>query len=180
MKITELLTPEEALVILKKLAEENKNICAEIERVANELRCEINPDKIAGDVFSELNSIAVEDVWDSSGNTGFGYIEPGERAWEMVEEVLEYYLEKMRKYRDMSMALEERIYCMGILKGLYRYEKESDSEFRNWADDAPGEYFERILNNWIENCTQQDSVSEMKEFVKRECPDWDQIDYKNI
>ena len=44
---------------------------------------------IADEVFYELDSLEVEDVWDQSGSTRYGYVDPNEKAWEMLEDAIE-------------------------------------------------------------------------------------------
>ncbi|MDL1985680.1 MAG: hypothetical protein LWX54_16125 [Deltaproteobacteria bacterium] len=46
------------------------------------------------------------------------------------------------------MHQEAKLYCMGILKGIYQYEEDSGSEFKDWATDVPGESFGYILEEW--------------------------------
>lgn len=40
-------------------------------------------------------------------------------AVEMVEEALKPYEDKVRQYQEMSMPDEAKLYCMGLLKGIY-------------------------------------------------------------
>jgi len=37
---------------------------------------------------------------------------------------------------------------MGVLKGIYMYEHDSNSEFKDWATDIPGECFRELLDKW--------------------------------
>ena len=43
------------------------------------------------------------------------------------------------------MHQEAKLYCMGILKGIYQYEEDSGSEFKDWATDVLGESFGYIF-----------------------------------
>ncbi len=61
---------------------------------------------------------------------------------------------------------------MGVLKGLYIYEKESKSEFKDWATDIPGECFNSVLDNWRDRVLKNDHIIEMDSFLKEVCPDW--------
>jgi hypothetical protein len=161
------ITSEDALGILRTLAEEDKNITRKIERIAKEYQRGVDPDGIASDVYFELDHLEVEELWDRSGRTRHGYVDPADMAWEMFEEALEPFLEEMRKYQKLSMAVEAKNYCMGILKGIYRFEKESYSEFIDWAGDAPRECFETILDEWKKSCKDPKSREEMGEFIKK-------------
>lgn len=170
-KIIEELSPSDALIIIKQLAKEDKNIRNKIDQLAKELFSDIDIDDVADNVLSELDCLYVEDLWDSSGDTSFGYIEPHERANEMIEETIHPYIDEMKKYKNLKMYDEEKLYCMGILKGIYKYDKESKSEFSEWAVDMPAESFGYVLSVWKKHKKIEEFV-EMEEFIKVNCPDW--------
>ncbi len=58
--------------ILKKLADEDAKISKRIDELTLEYLIEVDPDDIAECVFSDLDRLAVEDVWDNSGGTRDG------------------------------------------------------------------------------------------------------------
>ena len=172
MNILDKISSNDALAILKTLFKQDEDIAKKIEQIAIEYLSRVDIDDIASEVYFDLNDIEVEEVWDRSGNTRDGYIEPTEMAWEMFEEALNPYLKELKKYQELSMHNEAKNYCMGILKGIYQFEKESKSEYKDWADDAPGEYFGEILDEWKNNCKNSEDVKEMEKFVKKNFPDW--------
>jgi len=67
---------------------------------------------------------------------------------------------------------EAKLYCMGVLKGIYKYEHESDSEFKDWAVDLPGECFHDLLDKWTKRSKMKSDIKEMNEFVMMECDNW--------
>lgn len=90
----------------------------------------------------------------------------------MFEEALEPFIEGLGKFRNLSMNAEAKTYCMAILKGIFRYEKESSSEFKDWAVDAPGENFRSILTDFQKEQDDPEVNTEMEDFVKRNFPGW--------
>jgi hypothetical protein len=84
----------------------------------------------------------------SSGPKTDGYPGPGEMAVEMVEEALEPFLQEMHRLLDLKMNPEAKLCCMGIAKGIYEYEENSTSEFKDWAIDIPGEMYSHIVDEW--------------------------------
>ncbi|MEJ2559794.1 MAG: hypothetical protein P8186_26970 [Anaerolineae bacterium] len=62
-------------------------------------------------------------MWDRAGETRYDYVEPGEAADQMVEEVLAPFLEDLTRYQKLSMNIEANRMCMGLLMGLERYPK---------------------------------------------------------
>ena len=131
----------------------------------NEKLSNIDIDKIANDVFVSLDFLDVEDLWHDSGATRYGYNDPGDVAHEMVERALEDFVKKLRKYRELKLFDEEKLYCMGILKGIRDYLNNSESEFKDWASDSPGIFFEDILDEWKENCEIPEYFREMDEYL---------------
>jgi phosphoribosyl-ATP pyrophosphohydrolase len=172
LNILDKINADDGLAILKKLAEEDASLLKRVEDAALEYFKEVVVEDIADEVFWELDSLEVEDVWDQSGTTRYGYVDSGEKAWEMFEDAIEPYLQELKKCQDLKLDEEAKKYCMGILKGIYKFEKESENEFKEWAIDAPGEIFEKVFNKWKKNCTNLNDIKEMKKFVNKNFPDW--------
>jgi hypothetical protein len=61
---------------------------------------------------------------------------------------------------------------MGILKGIYQYEEDSESEFKDWATDVPGECFGYLFDEWKKRCNNIKDKKEMKNFISDACPNW--------
>lgn len=172
LNILDRISADDALVILTRLAQEDTSLLKRIERAALEFFKEVSVEEIADGVFWELDTLEVEDVWDNSGPTRYGYVDSGEKAWEMVESAIEPYLEELKKCQDLKLDEEAKKYCMGILKGIYQFEKESENEFKDWAADAPRQNFEEVFDKWKKHCTNPDDIKEMKEFIGKNSPDW--------
>ena len=98
-------------------------------------------------------------------------MDPNELAVQMFEEAMEPYQEELKRYHTLKLSEQEREYCKGILKGIHLFSAISTSEYKNWADDAPGETFRFILDEWKKTARVSDA-KDMDEFVMRECADW--------
>jgi hypothetical protein len=85
---------------------------------------------------------------------------------------LQPFLDEVGKYRRLSMLREADLACQGILKGLYDFDKESSSEFKEWAVDAPSEYVGTVLNDWKKLFGQRPPADRMAGFLKTHCPEW--------
>ncbi len=166
------LSGSDALSILKLLSQRDPNLKKTIEAIAMELLSGVDLDGIATDVQMELEFLDVEDVWNRSGATAHGYVDPGDAAWEMFEDALKPFQDEVEKYRQLSMLEEARLYCQGILKGIYDFDKESSTEYKDWAVDAPGEFFGLIVDDWKKLSEGGASSAEMREFFQLQCPDW--------
>jgi hypothetical protein len=171
-KIWDKLSPQNALDILRRLAEKDRNIAQRIEAEAKDFFKTIDLEKICEQVYSALGGIEVEELWDRSGPRRDGYSSPEEMAVEMTEEVLEPYNKKVGEYLELGMVRVAKFYCMGVLKGIYKYTHESKSEFKNWAEDVPEEYVGYLLEGWKKKTKNKNDIKEMRMFIEKECQNW--------
>jgi len=168
--VLKMITPEQAATVLTTLAASDPEIRRKARVIARKLLGDVDVEELAEEVFWELDAIAVEQVWDRSGRKRDGYVDPGEAAWQLLEEALEPFLDALRRCQRLGLSAQATRHCMGILQGIYRFEKESQSEFKAWAVDAPGEYFASTYREWRNGTTSREEVTEVRRFVKRFCP----------
>ena len=166
------INEEDAYVILMKLIGEDEEIKKRIEKIASDHFSDVDSDGIAEQVFDELDSIDVHDLWDQSGSTRDGYVDPVDLSWEMFEEQLEPFVDQMKKYLRLLMYPEAKQYCIGILKGLYAFEKNATTEFADWAIDSPKEYFEIVYDDWKKAHSIKDDIKEVDHLIRKELSDW--------
>ena len=169
--ILDKITPNEALEILRQISRTDKNLKMKIIELAEDLFKDVEVDEICDAVFDALDGIDVHELWDRAGPKTDGYTSPEDMSVEMIEEALEPFVQEMQRLLDLKMHQEAKLYCMGILKGIYQYEEDSGSEFKDWATDVPGESFGHILREWGQTGNKKDK-KEMKNFIKKECPEW--------
>jgi len=169
--ILDKISPDEALEILRQLTKTDNELKTKIIKLAEDLFRDVDVEQICEDVFYALDGIDVHELWDRAGPKADGYTSPEEMSVEMFEETLEPFVQEIERLLNLKMLREAKLYCMGILKGIYQYEEDSESEFKNWASDVPGESFGNILRKWGKNSNNK-VKKEMKEFIKKECPDW--------
>jgi len=162
----------EALQVLKALCASDAGLRKRIESEAEKLLRAVDPEDVASDVLFELEGIDVEDLWNRSGPSRHGYSSPDEMAMEMIEEALRPFEDKIEEYDRIGMPEQSMLYCMGVLKGIYQFEHETQTEFREWAVDIPGDCFGAILDAWQKGHTGEHDVEKMNAFLSRECPEW--------
>jgi hypothetical protein len=166
------LTPEQALEVVKRLSEKRKEIREAVIAEARSLLMAVSMENTADEVFCVLDSIDMQDCWDKSGRSRNGYTEPGEAAVELVEEELQPFYDQAKRYRELDMAEEETTYSMGVILGIYRYEHESKSEFKEWCTDVPLECAGYLLDKWRKRNQGKVRTRAMDEFIQRRCPKW--------
>jgi uncharacterized membrane-anchored protein YjiN (DUF445 family) len=168
----EAITSEHALSVLKKLTNEDKKIAKRIQQIITHLISSVEPEEVAGEIASELDSIEVEDLWDSSGSTRGGYVDTYEMAYEMVEDALSPFLDRLNEYKALSMEKEAKLFCMGIIRGLYLFNTESDTQFRKWAEDVAGNVFEGLLITWEKEFNDKKYLTDIKQYIEESCQEW--------
>jgi len=171
-KIISKISPGEALEILRILAGKNPNVAKQIEETAEKLLKEVEPEEVCNDVYWFLDLIDVGELWDRSGSSRYGYTSPEEMALKMLEKELEPFGKKVIRYFELGMPEEAKLYCMGVLKGIYKYVQESESEFKDWAEDLPEECFKDLLKEWKKRAKNEEDFNEMNKFLEKECNKW--------
>jgi hypothetical protein len=166
------ISPNEALEIIKFLAKTDKQIKKKILDIAETMIKDIEYDSICDEVFWALDEIDVHELWNSSGSTVDGYISTGQMAVEMIEKELEPFQQEVFRLTELGMSQEAKLYCMGVLKGIYMYEHDSKSEFKDWATDIPGECFRYLLDEWKKRSKKKSDIKKMDEFLMKECENW--------
>ena len=168
--ILQSISAEEARTVLRQLAATSPAIRKKAEEMALTLLVDVDAEEVAEEVLLELDSLKVEDVWDNSGSMRDGYVDTGDCAWEMFAEALQPFRQEMQKCQNLSLNAQAKWYCMGILEGIHRFETESESEFKGWAEDAPGEFFVRIYDEWKKDAKNKKEVTEVRKFIKDLAP----------
>jgi hypothetical protein len=114
----------------------------------------------------------VQDCWDRAGPSRDGYTSPDEAAAEIIDEELQPYCDQIERYRALSMPEQELTFLMGILLGIYRYERESKSEFSGWSEDIPAECAGLLMIEWRKRQKNKAASGAMEAFIRARCPEW--------
>jgi len=157
------LSSDEAFLILQKLFFENPDLEKLIYQTALKVVSNVDAEEIANDLHDDLQSLDTDELFNRSGSSRHGYIEPHDEAWVMFEETVEPYISEMKKYhqREISHAVKE--YCLGIIEGLMMFEKEG-SEFSEWVENAPKESISYVIDEYKQL---QPSVKDVVEIMKK-------------
>lgn len=166
------LTGEQALKIVKRLGRKESKLREAVLTEAMNVLTGVDLDETADEVFAALESVDVQDCWDRSGSSRDGYTSPDEAATELIEEELQPFFDQVEQYHEMKLPEQEATCCMGIILGLYRYERESGSEFRQWCEDIPADLGDSLLNKWQKRNPSRARINAMHEFIRTRCPEW--------
>ena len=171
-KLIDTISPTEALTILKQIAKADKIIEKKIIEIAESIIRDVDVEEICKDVYYVLDGLDVEELWGRSGSTPYGYTTPEDMAVEMMEDELDPFNQEVFRLCELSMPKEAKLYCMGVLKGIYKYDQESGSEFKDHAEDVAVECFSYLFEEWKKRSKNSTDIKEMNLFLKKECSRW--------
>jgi len=143
--VTELSHPQ-ALSIL--IALEDAAVRERVIELATEFFSHVDEDTLADMLFQRLNAIDVIDLWESSGKGYFGYDDPVEVAFDMLDETVQPFREEMLKYRRLNLKEQEETCFRAIVRGLLRYDSEGNNEFRDWVSDDTFILVDNEIYDW--------------------------------
>ncbi len=166
------LSPEDAFAILRRLAADDEKLAVKIATLSLAYLSNVDVEDVAGALLDDLEGLTPEEVWDRAGNTRDGYVETGEAAEEMIQELLDPYLEEMRKCHKIGLDREAQQMCMGLLLGFYEFEYKSKTDFKDWAVDAPIFFAGEALTVWREGTMNTAERQEVQTFIEMKMPRW--------
>jgi len=173
----------EAATVLKRLVTEHPELRAEAGAMARAVLGEASFLGVAGEVESAILLLDYDDLNSRVGSHSWGYVEPAEAAWELLEEAVEPLVADMKRRVEMGLEEEGREICEGILLGLYRVREGGGSDILGWAEDFPAETAAGVLEAWTGGAdTETGPPSQARrravmprEFVDQHVPDWEWI-----
>ena len=171
-QIVAALTETQKAELIRRLHDRGGEVRQALLEEARNVLKDVDSHEVAEEVFMDLDMIQVETLWDNSGPTRDGYISPEDEALDLMEEELEPHVQQVWGYLQLDMQAEASTYLQGILLGLYRYDQESDSEFKDWAVDIPINLFGALLDNWREKIGNYSRKTEIDAFCQKMCPKW--------
>lgn len=133
------MSPGEQAGILRTLLERHPELRREAEAEAVEMMSAPSEEDVAEDVFDAVSSLSIEALNGRAGKQPFGYVEPGEAAWEILEEAVEGFVADMKRRATLGLIEAATVICCGIVLGLHRAEHAGSKELLEWAPDFPSE-----------------------------------------
>lgn len=159
------LNVEEASQVLGILLDGNPDLTEKVYDVAVKIAGDIDADTIAEEVYSKLDALDVDDLYSRSGETKHGYVDPNEESWKMFEEALQPFINEMIKSQKRELPAIAKAYCIGIINGLFKFEEESHSDFKDLVEDEPGEYIDTVVKEWKKGNPNVDDIAEVMDIV---------------
>ncbi len=133
---------------------------------------------VADEVEDAVRAVDLDDVYSRSGRHGSGYTEPGEAAWELIEEAIEPFLGDIERHARLGFEAAALEVCQGIVLGLYRLEEANDWEVGEWAPDALAELAGQTVAPWRRGSAGGKKSGRKRrklprQFLSERVPDWE-------
>ena len=147
-RTVERLKPEEATAVLRHLLEVHPELAGEAEEIARALLQRVEYEDVAAEIEDEIRALDYADLNARAGRHEWGYLEPTEAAWEILEEALEPFREDMKRHLELGLETEALEICKGLVLGCYRLSERAGGDVLGWAPDFPGEAAGHALEVW--------------------------------
>jgi hypothetical protein len=129
----------EAADVLRALLKRHPELAAEAERLAKSVVTDLDVEAVADDVEQAVLDLDLDDLNERAGRKRWGYVEPTEAAWELLEAAVAPYLDEMRRRIELGLEAAAVAACQGIVSGLYRCQGQTTDKVLGWAEDFPAE-----------------------------------------
>lgn len=177
------LKPGEAQTVLHRLLAAHPGLGTEAVQIARSLLREVSFEAIADEVEDVARTLDLEDLNSRAGHHQWGYVEPEEAAWQLLEEAVEPFLEDMKRQIGLGLKAQALEICKGIVLGMYRVRKETNDGVLGWAPDFPAEAAADAVGSWRGGVAKREATKRgprtppefPQDFVARFVPEWDSL-----
>jgi hypothetical protein len=146
--ILDRLRPEEAQTVLQHLLAVHRELRSEVQQIAKSLLTEVEVEAVADEVEEAVRDVGLDELGSRAGRHSWGYTEPSEAAWELLEECVSPFLEDLTRRVELGLDAEALETCKGIVLGLYRVRSERGGDVLQWAPDFPAEKAAQAVATW--------------------------------
>ena len=133
------LEAHEGLEVLRRLTRTDSVLRARAVESADTLLGEVSFKQVADRVELGIGALDLDDLGARAGRHSWGYVEPTEAAWNLVEETVKPFMDDLERRIEMGRREEALEVCKGIVLGLYRVEEEGGNQILEYALDSPAE-----------------------------------------
>ena len=125
--------------VLDQLLKSHPELHEEAREIATNLINDISTEAVAEEVVALVSSIDLGQLNSRAGRHSWGYVEPSEAAWELLEEAIKDIQASMTRRFEVGMKQAAEEVCQGIILGLHEVESTIDDGVLRWAPDFAAE-----------------------------------------
>jgi hypothetical protein len=137
----------EKAAVLDALVAADHELEDRAERAARSRLAQVDTDDVANAVVAALLVLDQEDLAANAGRTRFGYVEPTEAAWSLLEAAVEPWLEDITRRASLGLTEAARRIGLGTLQALQSVDRHmrNDDLLVSWAHDFADETAVRVV-----------------------------------
>jgi len=161
--------------VLDQLLQGHPGLRGEVNAIAGVLLDHVSIGAVSKQVAKLVLEIDQEKFWGRSGRKRWGYVEPGEAAWELLEQALEGVQNDMKRRMRAGMESAAELLCQGIVLGLYRVEESGGGEVVDCAPDFPVETAANTVSTLVKMYPRSRRTAAGRriiEGVEQRCEEW--------
>lgn len=176
-RVLDRLSGAEAASVLNCLLQRHPELRSEADTIAADVLSDVSLLAVADDVENAVLQFDYDDLNARAGGHSWGYVEPSEAAWELLEEVVKPFIDDMKRYLELGLEEQARELCQGILLGLYRVRDGCENDVVGWSPDFPAEMAGQALEAWSEanRAGGQGGRQLSGDFVAEHIPEWNWV-----
>lgn len=172
-KVLARLEPDESAAVLRLLLDRHPEIAAEAEELARGMVTGVDAGALAEEVEQAVTGPDLDDLGSRSGRHSWGYVEPTEAAWDILQEALDPFLADMKRHIDLGFETAATMTCAGIVLGLYRCRGKGSDRVLGWAEDFPAESAGNAVSTLVEESgAQHERAWTLPVAVVDQVPEW--------
>jgi len=139
------LKPEESARVLSSLADCQPELACKARQIARSVAEDVDLEVVVEEVEWVLRRPDLDDLQGRAGRTRWGYVDPADAAWELLDEALAPFLDEMKRDIELGFKKAATSICAGIILGLYRCREGGSGLALNWAPDFPAETAKKAM-----------------------------------
>ena len=93
----------ECAEVLARLLDRHPDLRGEANVIAESLLGDVSAEVTSKEVAKQVRDLGVDRLWGRTGRKPWGYVEPGEAAWELLEQAVESVQDDMKRRMRAGM-----------------------------------------------------------------------------
>ena len=136
--------------VLDQILIRHPDLRDEANNIASNLLSEISVEAVSEEVTDLILGVGLEVLGNRAGKQPWGYVEPGEAAWEVLDETIEGRQNDMKRRMQVGLEHSAGLLCQGIIIGLYNAMAARCDGALAWAPDFTAEAATQSVSDLIE------------------------------
>jgi hypothetical protein len=175
LPVWEKMSPGELAQVLHALLRKHPDLKPEAEAIAVDLVSSSSVEDTAEQVLDAVTALDLDSLNDRAGSHSWGYVEPTEAAWELLEEAVQDVIADMKRRMDLGLETAAETICLGIVVGLHKAKNVVSDGPLAWAEDFPAEAACNAVAELLRMCPAEDRKAvhdRLMEALASLVPDW--------